>query len=249
MVAACGADREALRVGSETITRAELFDALDEQGQVIDGVASANAAAGYLTQQAQVLLVAGAADRAGIDAEVTAETLQQVLNDLVLAEVERREPDARALATAATVCSRHILVATEAEADDVLAELADGTDFAELAQQRSTDPGSGAAGGDLGCQAQGTFVPEFEAALADAGEGEVVGPVETQFGFHVIQRLAGADPDPGAVIEAGLPTAFPGEGEFQAWFDDQLHFDDVDVDPRYGTWDPVAVQVLPPSAG
>src|SRR5690606_1305413 len=82
---------------------------------------------------------------------------------------------------------RHILVETEPEAEAIVAELADGADFATLAQERSIDPGSGAQGGDLGEQPRGAYVESFEAAVWDAEVGEVVGPVESDFGFHVLE--------------------------------------------------------------
>jgi parvulin-like peptidyl-prolyl isomerase len=80
----------------------------------------------------------------------------------------------------------HVLVETRADAEGVLDDLADGTTFAEVAAERSTDTATAGAGGNLGCLVEGTFVPEFEAAASDAPFDEPVGPVETQFGFHVI---------------------------------------------------------------
>ena len=87
----------------------------------------------------------------------------------------------------AEVCSSHILVETQEEANEVLTQLNDGGDFAQLAEERSQDPGSAARGGDLGCVARGSFVPPFEEAAFNAEVGETVGPVETQFGFHIIR--------------------------------------------------------------
>ena len=82
----------------------------------------------------------------------------------------------------------HILVATEAEANDVLAKLSSGADFATLANQLSKDPGSGAQGGDLGWANAGGFVPEFGAAMVALQPGETTAkPVQTQFGFHIIR--------------------------------------------------------------
>ncbi|MGZ8733785.1 MAG: peptidylprolyl isomerase [Acidimicrobiia bacterium] len=84
----------------------------------------------------------------------------------------------------------HILVATQAEADSIEQELADGADFAMLAQQRSTDTQSGAQGGLLGCIAAGQTVAEFEAAVNALAVGETSAPVQTQFGFHVLRAQA-----------------------------------------------------------
>lgn len=61
--------------------------------------------------------------------------------------------------------------------------------FEEMAKKYSQDPGSKRLGGDLGTQRRGTFVPEFEAEAYSMKEGEISEPVETQFGFHIIQLL------------------------------------------------------------
>jgi len=80
----------------------------------------------------------------------------------------------------------HILVATQEEADAIKAELAGGADFAEIAKAKSTDTGSGANGGDLGWFGLGMMVKPFEDAVVGAKVGEVTGPVQTDFGFHLI---------------------------------------------------------------
>ncbi len=59
--------------------------------------------------------------------------------------------------------------------------------FAELAQKYSDDPGSGAQGGELGFASRGTYVPEFEGAAYNLEQDEISEPVETKFGFHIIQ--------------------------------------------------------------
>jgi peptidyl-prolyl cis-trans isomerase C len=79
----------------------------------------------------------------------------------------------------------HILVETEAEAQEIIAALAEGADFAELAQERSIGP-SGPNGGDLGWFTAGMMVPDFEAAVFALEVGEVSPPVQTQFGWHVV---------------------------------------------------------------
>jgi len=64
-----------------------------------------------------------------------------------------------------------------------------GEDFAELAKKNSDDPGSAANGGDLGFAKRGIFAPEFEAAAFSLNENEISDPIETEFGFHIIQNL------------------------------------------------------------
>ena len=83
------------------------------------------------------------------------------------------------------VCARHILLETEEDANAVLTELEGGADFAELAQERSTGP-SGPNGGDLSCFTQDRMVAPFGEAAFAAELDEPVGPVQTEFGYHVI---------------------------------------------------------------
>ncbi|HVJ42738.1 MAG TPA: peptidylprolyl isomerase [Dongiaceae bacterium] len=85
----------------------------------------------------------------------------------------------------------HILVKTEKEANDILAELKKGTDFAKLAKDKSIDKGSAVNGGDLGMyftQNGGEVVQPFADAAFTLKNGEVTQkPVQTQFGWHVIK--------------------------------------------------------------
>jgi len=87
---------------------------------------------------------------------------------------------------AAKIRASHILVKTEAEAKDILSKINAGDSFETLAKKFSTCP-SGKKGGDLGMFGKGMMVPEFEEASFKAKAGEVVGPVKTQFGYHIIK--------------------------------------------------------------
>jgi parvulin-like peptidyl-prolyl isomerase len=82
---------------------------------------------------------------------------------------------------------RHILLRTEAEARVVVARLRAGEPFDRLARELSQDPGSRDRGGDLGLVAPGQTVPEFERAAFALRPGQVSDPVQTSFGYHVIQ--------------------------------------------------------------
>ncbi|WP_460272998.1 peptidylprolyl isomerase [Celeribacter sp. ULVN23_4] len=82
----------------------------------------------------------------------------------------------------------HILVDSEDEAKEIIAELNDGADFAELAKEKSTGP-SGPNGGDLGWFGKGMMVESFETAVVDMEEGAISEPVQTQFGWHVIKLM------------------------------------------------------------
>ncbi|CAH2604398.1 Parvulin-like PPIase [Rhodovastum atsumiense] len=85
------------------------------------------------------------------------------------------------------VHARHILVASEADAKAIIAELKKGGDFAAIAKARSTDPGA-AQGGDLGWFKQGDMLPEFSEAAFALKPGQVSDkPVQTRYGWHVIK--------------------------------------------------------------
>ncbi len=80
----------------------------------------------------------------------------------------------------------HILVDTEDKAKDLKTQIDGGADFAELAKANSSD-GSSASGGDLGWFSKGMMVKPFEDAVLAMKSGEVAGPVQTQFGWHLIK--------------------------------------------------------------
>ncbi|MEW6450261.1 MAG: peptidylprolyl isomerase [Pseudomonadota bacterium] len=85
------------------------------------------------------------------------------------------------------VRARHILVPSEDEAKAILAELKKGTDFAELAKQKSKDPGAAAEGGDLGYFTKEQMVPEFAEVAFKLDKGQISDPVKSQFGWHIIK--------------------------------------------------------------
>lgn len=131
--------------------------------------------------------------------------LDQVISELQ-SSVEVSEEEAQAFyetnqeqfGTPAQVCARHILLESEETAQEVLTVLEEeGGDFAALAQEFSVGP-SAPQGGDLGCLSPGQTVQPFNDAAFSAEVDEVVGPVETQFGFHLIQvyeRQEATSPD------------------------------------------------------
>ena len=84
------------------------------------------------------------------------------------------------------VRASHILVKTEQEAIDLLNEIKSGKDFAVAAEESSMCP-SGMNGGDLGFFGKGLMVKPFEDAAFSLEVGEISQPVETQFGWHLIQ--------------------------------------------------------------
>jgi peptidyl-prolyl cis-trans isomerase C len=82
--------------------------------------------------------------------------------------------------------ARHILVDNEAKCNELKEEIANGADFAEVAQQYSTCPSS-RNGGDLGQFGPGQMVPEFDEAVFNGDVGVVYGPIQTQFGYHLLE--------------------------------------------------------------
>lgn len=84
--------------------------------------------------------------------------------------------------------ARHILVSSEAQANEVIAQLKKGADFAALAKEKSTDPSGKQNGGDLGYFSREEMVPEFSEAAFKLKPGETTStPVKSQFGWHVIK--------------------------------------------------------------
>ena len=187
---------------------------------------------------------------------------------VVLAALEWVEDQVPAPAVAEPLrhlCSRHILVASQAEADGVLALLDAGEDFGFLAVELSQDPGSGSLGGDLGCVVEGSFVAPFEVAAYAAEPGEVV-VAESQFGFHVIDVISSgpATADNHPQIDAEQLAFMAEDAELaaseraQTAVQDQrqqalvelqetvveVYASQVRIDDRYGHWDPEQFRVV-----
>jgi parvulin-like peptidyl-prolyl isomerase len=144
------------------------------------------------------------------------------------------------------VCARHILVADEAKANDLLAQLRSGSDFATLAKANSTDTGSGANGGDLGCVPRGKYVEPFEKAVWEGPVGEVQGPVKSEFGYHLIlvskRGTLTLDEARDQILSELSPPAFQ---PLSDWLKTKMPGVKVTVDPRFGTWDAAAAEVTP----
>lgn len=111
-----------------------------------------------------------------IEKRVTEEKLQAAYDELAAATPAIEE-----------IRASHILVKDKEAADALKTRLDDGADFAELAREHGTD-GAAAQGGDLGWFQREAMVPAFaEAAFAIEKEGDVAGPIETRFGWHLIK--------------------------------------------------------------
>lgn len=165
----------------------------------------------------------------------------------VLKALYDAEKDARFAASEERRAS-HILVsfgadkdAARKKAEDLLAKAKSGTDFAQLARENSDDSGSKSEGGDLGWVRKGMMAPKFEEALYGiASGGDVTGPVETEFGWHLIKlaeiKAAAIRPFEDGAVQAELLDVYrtrEGEKRFQDLSSklEQLAFENTTLEP------------------
>jgi peptidyl-prolyl cis-trans isomerase C len=157
-------------------------------------------------------------------------------------EVERfyEENKAAQFTTPQTRCVRHILFNKDQreQAEEVKRQLEAGGDFAQLAKEFSQDPGSAEQGGDLGCLGRGETVPDFEDAVFGAEQGEILGPVETEFGYHVIEvtDIREEATRPLSEVETQIRDQLTTEAqaeEFTAWLQRQKEQRNVKYLPGY----------------
>lgn len=92
----------------------------------------------------------------------------------------------------ARASARHILVDTEEQCEDLKKQILEGTDFADVAKQYSTCP-SGKQGGELGEFGPGQMVKEFDQVVFSGELNTVHGPVQTQFGYHLLEITSRTD--------------------------------------------------------
>ena len=88
--------------------------------------------------------------------------------------------------------ARHILVDSEEKCLELKATIEAGSDFAVVAKENSSCP-SGSSGGDLGSFGPGQMVPEFDTAVFNGEVNKVLGPIQTQFGYHLLEVTSRTD--------------------------------------------------------
>jgi peptidyl-prolyl cis-trans isomerase C len=196
-------DKVVAKVSGVEIRESDLAMAeedMRQQTQQLQGEAKRDALVGYL---ADVIIVSKAAEAKKVTEQKEFKSRIAFIRNKLAMEMLLLEEGKAASTDAAMkkvyeeavqqagpepeVRARHILVPTEEEAKAVLAEIKKGTDFAELAKQKSKDPGAAAEGGDLGYFGKSQMVPEFAEAAFKMNKGEVSDPVKTQFGWHIIK--------------------------------------------------------------
>lgn len=141
---------------------------LKEQGLSLDDVKK------NVTQE---MLYSRLLDEVTRDVEVTEKEVKEYY-DLHINEFKESPDEVRA---------RHILVSSEEKAREILKQIKDGADFAELAKKNSEDPESAEKGGDLGYFRRGQMVAPFEKAAFELEPGQVSDIVKTDFGYHIIK--------------------------------------------------------------
>ena len=123
---------------------------------------------------------------------------------------------------------RHILIkpnevldeaAAQRLAGDLVERIRGGEDFGSLAKQYSDDIGSAAEGGELGWTNPGQMVPEFEAAMASATEGEVTEPFRSEFGWHILEVTGRRDKDFSGEIQRSQVANYIREQKYQEELD------------------------------
>lgn len=169
---------------------------------------------------------------------------------VVVPQVALKQAYTQKIAMYDQVHSAHILVATLPQAQKLLATVKAHPDqFAALAKKYSMDPGSKASGGDLGFQGRGALAKPFETAIFTAKPGSFV-LAHTQFGFHVIHVLQRRT----TTLQQATPElrhALLGQQRMAAvakLLQDTARQLGVKVNPRFGAWDPKALDVIAPKA-
>lgn len=207
---AVAADADVIaRIGQNEVTEAELKAAEAELGPQFQSMPEERRRFAVLSALIDIKALAAEAEKAELGDEPAVAAQLQFERDRTLhnayfakngvanvAEDElkaRYEKELAAMPPRKEVHARHILLKTKEEAEAVVAQLDGGADFETVAKEKSTGP-SGPDGGDLGFFSQGQMVPPFEQAAFALEPGEYTKePVQTQFGWHVIEVVETRD--------------------------------------------------------
>jgi foldase protein PrsA len=177
---------------------------------------------------------------------LTFQAVQGAVAEAELGDDELRQIYEDQILNFTTIDVLHILVKTEAEAQDVHQQVtAPGATrkiFESLAKRVSTDTGSGANGGSLGEAPASNYVPEFSEAAIALRPGQISQPVQSEFGWHVI-FLVDEQVTPFEQAKASLLQGDQG-ALFTAWMREQAASQGVEVNPKYGRFDAETLTVV-----
>ena len=192
-------------VAGQQITEADLAFAAEDLGQDLNQIPPDQIRAVLLSQMIDLKLMAAAGHAANLensdlykarisyleDRALRRAYTKQVVSDVITPDAIKAEYDKEIAAMPAVdeIHARHILVSTEDDAKAIKAQLDGGADFAALAKEKSIEPGAKTSGGDLGFFTQDKMVKPFADAAFALKVNEISQPVQTQFGWHVIQVL------------------------------------------------------------
>ncbi|MBS3751677.1 MAG: peptidylprolyl isomerase, partial [Anaerolineales bacterium] len=123
------------------------------------------------------------------EAGIKEETFRELVRGFLIQQEVREKVTTDLKRTQDQVWARHILVEDEETAQEVLSKLEEGETFADLASEYSVDTSNKDRGGNLGWFGRGTMVPAFEEIAFALDTGEVSDPIQTQFGWHIIQVI------------------------------------------------------------
>jgi peptidyl-prolyl cis-trans isomerase C len=192
-------------VGGQQITEADLAFAAEDLGQELQQIPQDQLRAVLLAQMIDLKLMAEAGHAANLeqsdlykqrlsyltDRALRRAYTKQAVSDTITQDQIKAEYDkaVAAMPNVDEVHARHLLVSTEDDAKAIKAQLDGGADFAALAKEKSIEPGAKDSGGDLGYFTQDKMVKPFADAAFALKVNEISQPIQTQFGWHVIQVL------------------------------------------------------------
>lgn len=207
-IARTSSDDVAARVSGTEIYQSDVDLAAQEQGIVEEGISLPNTHDKYQTIVEELIdqrLLALDAQRQGLNSDREAKIrlaaarerilgnirLERYLRDTVneTSILRMYEEQAKLAARGDEVRARHILVEEKSKADEILKKLESGEDFGALAMTHSIDQGSSERGGDLGYFTQDMLNDRFTRPIFNAGKGERVGPIKSEFGWHIAEVL------------------------------------------------------------
>jgi peptidyl-prolyl cis-trans isomerase C len=192
-------------VGAEPITEADLAFAYEDLGQQVQQIPPDQLRAVLLAQVIDLELFAQAGHTANVEnddlykmrlaylvdralrrAYTKSQISDSITPDMIKAEYDKQ---VAAMPTQDEVHARHILVSSQDDAKAIKAQLDAGADFAALAKEKSIEPGAKDSGGDLGYFTADKMVKPFADAAFKLKVNEISEPIQTQFGWHVIEVL------------------------------------------------------------